>query len=310
MPIRPMLAGLVALLAISGVLAVLLLGGSRDDEDTASSSAGEKLRVPWIDPDGQDPIVGGLDVNPRDRSVWLSSNTGLFRIAPESKRPEQVTGELTTDLATGEISEQLAIRFRGPDDLVASGHPPGDSDLPPVLGLIQSRDAGKTWDAISGVGEADYHAIQLARGTVVAALYGQRAINISRDGGKTFSRRAPPAAIVDLEVDPRRTDRWITSTPGGLFVSSNGGKAWRQREPIPYSRFAWPASDALYRVDPGGPVKRSDDGGTTWQDVGNTGGEPQALAAATPELLYAALLDGTVKASRDGGSTWSDLVQP
>jgi hypothetical protein len=42
---------------------------------------------------------------------------------------------------------------------------------------------------------------------------------------------------------------------------------------------AWPEADALYRLDPGGPLMLSRDGGARWEEVGSTGGEPHALVA-------------------------------
>jgi photosystem II stability/assembly factor-like uncharacterized protein len=54
----------------------------------------------------------------------------------------------------------------------------------------------------------------------------------------------------------------------------------------------------------------SRDGGERWDEVGSTGGEPQALVAADAKVLYTLLLDGTVKRSADGGRTWTDHVTP
>ena len=291
------------------MVAFLLLGGSGGgDVDRASESS--DLAVPWIDPDGQDPIVGAVDLNPADGSVWMSTNTGLFRVPEGSDEPEKVEGSLETDDGTGTISEQLVVRFTGDDELIASGHPPAGSRLPPSLGLVRSTDAGKSWESVSELGKADFHAIQTSGETIVAGRYGEPAIDVSTDGGKTFANKRPPDPLVDLEVDPGDPTRWVATTQSGVFASSDQGGAWRQRDPVPNARLTWPESSALFRVDPGGPVKRSSDGGETWEDVGSTGGEPRGLFAASAEELYAVLLDGTVKQSTDGGATWTDRVTP
>ncbi|MGH2946012.1 MAG: WD40/YVTN/BNR-like repeat-containing protein [Solirubrobacteraceae bacterium] len=307
--LRAVLAAL-ALLAITGVGAYLIFGTQAEQGEGGASPA-QDLRVPWLDPDGVTPIVGSVDVNPADESIWLSTNTGMFRVARGSDRPERVTGNLTTDQGSGEISPELVIRFRGPDELIASGHPPAGSALPPALGLIASDDAGRTWNGVSEVGRSDFHAIQTARGdVVVAGLFGEAAISVSRDGGRTFETRTPPEPLIDLEVDPGNPQRLIGSNAAGLIGSTDGGESWRQREPVPNVRFSWPASDALFRIEPGGPVKFSSDGGETWEDRGSTGGEPQALFARDAEQLHVVLLDGTIKASEDGGRSWTDRVVP
>jgi hypothetical protein len=305
---RVLLAALV-LLILAGVGSYLAFGVGDAGEGEIGAGA-HRLRVPWVDPQGVSPIVGSLDVNPADGSLWLATNTGLFRLRADATRPRRVTGRLTTDLGEGEISAQLVIRFRGPDALVGSGHPPEGSALPSALGLIASGDAGRTWTGVSDVGYADFHAIQLSRGTLVAALYGQAAVNVSHDRGRTFENRRLPQPIVDLAVDPDDPSRWIGSTRDGLIASSDEGRTWRPHEPTPNARFAWPQSNALYRIDPGGQVKFSGDGGERWQDRGSAGGEPQALFAESADHLYAALTDGTIKESADGARTWTDRLIP
>ena len=175
---------------MSAVVAFVLFGGSDSAEDEQASESSE-LAVPWIDPEGQDPVVGALDVNPSDGSIWMSTNTGLFRVAEGSGEPETVKGSLETPDGTGEISEQLVVRFTGEDELIASGHPPRGSRLPPALGLVRSSDAGETWESVSELGRADFHAIQTSGETIVAGRYGEPAIDVSTDGGKSFANQAP-----------------------------------------------------------------------------------------------------------------------
>ena len=56
---------------------MLLAGCGGESESSADSEAA--LAVPWVDPDGDPPYIGSLSVNPRDGSVFMGTNTGLFR---------------------------------------------------------------------------------------------------------------------------------------------------------------------------------------------------------------------------------------
>ena len=292
------------------LLAVLLaaaLCGCGGDEPAATPA--QALAVPWVDPDGELPVVGSLSVNPADGVLWMATNTGLFRVR-EGARPERVTGRLETPDGAGRISAQLVVAFAGPDTLLASGHPAADQlALPSVLGLVRSTDAGRTWTPVSEQGTADFHAIRPAGDVVAAALYGESQALSSRDGGRTWKARATPRVLVDLVVDPGDPERWVASAADGVWLSRDGGGTWRPVDPNPNAYLAWPEPGRLYRLDPGGPLFVSADGGTTWRALGDTGGEPRALTADGPERLYAALLDGTVRRSRDGGRTWDVLLE-
>jgi hypothetical protein len=286
-------------------------GGGDDGREEAEADPGGALAVPWLDPQGEFPIVGSLSVNPADGALWMATNTGLFRIPEGASRPQQVTGTLTTANGSGRISEQLVVQFTGPDELLGSGHPPAEeTGLPAALGLIRSDDAAKSWTPVSELGGADFHAIERSGDRIAGALSGLPQVFVSEDGGRTWTTRAAPDDLIDLAVDPEDADRWAATTADGVFVSADAGGTWRPVDATPNSYLAWPAADVLFRLDPGGPLKRSEDGGTRWEDVGDTGGEPHALAAVDPQTLYAALLDGTVKRYTDGGRTWTDTVLP
>jgi BNR/Asp-box repeat protein len=289
-------------------VAAVAVGCGGGEEDGTSTAATGELAVPWVDPDGDPPIVGSLSVNPADSSLFMGTNTGLFRIPEGASKPERVTGQLRTPDGTGKVSESLVVRFTGPDQAYASGHPASGESLPPQLGLIASDDAGKTWSPVSELGTADFHAIEPSGETLVAALFQQAQVLVSEDEGRKWETRAAPMPLVSLEVDPSDPRRWVGSTERGLFVSRDAGGSWRPNDPIPNVRLAWAEGSDLYRIDPGGPVKVSTDGGETWEDRGTTGGEPQAMTV-DGETLYVALIDGTVKRSTDGGQSFTDLVK-
>jgi len=291
-----------------GLLAAALAGCGGDDGASAEDPQGG-LAVPWVDPDGDPPIVGSLSVNPADSTLYMGTNTGLFRIPDDASEPEKVVGTLKTPDGSGKVSESLVVRFTGHDELLASGHPSAGEALPPALGLIRSEDAGRTWSSVSELGSADFHAIEPSGDQIAAALFQQSQVLVSGDDGKTWETRAAPMPLVSLEVDPDDPQRWIGATERGIFVSTDGGGTWRQHDPTPNVRFSWAGSGELYRIDPGGPVKVSTDGGESWEDRGSTGGEPQAMTVGEDGTVYVALIDGTLKVSDDGGRTFTDRIQ-
>jgi hypothetical protein len=293
---------------VLGVLVAALVGCGGDDGGGSTAPAAD-LAVPWVDPDGDAPIVGSLSVNPADASLFMGTNTGLFRVPEGASKPEKLVGTLKTPDGSGKVSEALVVRFVGPDELLGSGHPSAGAALPPALGLIRSDDAGKTWSSVSEMGTADFHAIEPTGDEIVATLFQQAQVLVSNDDGRTWATRAAPLPLVALEVNPDDPQHWIGSTERGIFVSEDGGETWRQRDPTPNVRFAWADSGELYRIDPGGPVKVSTDGGESWEDRGSTGGEPQAMTVDEDGTVYVALIDGTLKVSDDGGKTFTDQVR-
>jgi hypothetical protein len=295
-------------LALIALAATLLAGCGGGDSGPSTATDTADLAVPWVDPDGDPPIVGGLTVNPADGTLLMTTNTGMFRIEQDAEKPQAFTGTLDTPDGSGKLSEALVTRFVESDTLLGSGHPASGESLPAALGLIRSEDAGKTWTSVSELGKSDFHAIETSGNTIVGALFGQAQVLASQDDGRTWTSKAAPLPIVAMEVDPADPDHWIASTQSGIYFTTDGGGTWRETDPTPNVRFAWAEGSDLYRIDPGGDVKVSSDGGEKWKPLGSTGGEPQALTIDGDGKLYAALLDGTVSVSDDGGRTFTEQI--
>ena len=297
------------------LLAAAALAGCGAEQDGPADVAGGEKRTRIDDPG---PIhVHGLGVNPRDGALFLASHTGLFRAGP---------GELTVKRVGDRFQDTMGFTVVGRDRFLGSGHPDGRDRLPPFLGLIESRDAGRSWTPVSLLGKRDFHVLE-ARGKRVYGFGSNfktrdQALVVSDDGGRSWrQRRTPetgrraseterraPETLTSLAIDRRRPDR-VVASGGWLHTSTNAGRSWR---PLPGDPglLAWPSVDRLYRVGADGRVSVSRDAGRGWRAVGAVGGEPAAFLGHAARDLYVALHDGTIKRSTDGGASWSIRSRP
>lgn len=100
--------------------------------------------------------IHGLGVNSRSGALLIATHTGLFQAAAGQTRVERV-GDSRQDV--------MGFSVVDPNRFIGSGHPdPASQDQPPNLGLIESRDSGRSWRSISLSGDADFHAVDAAQG--------------------------------------------------------------------------------------------------------------------------------------------------
>ena len=283
----------LAVLTIVGALAV---GGCSDRAGPAGSSAS----APAAREAGASlEHIHGLGVDPGDRTLFVATHNGLYSAAEGQMRVEQV-GDAGQDI--------MGFSLLAADRFIGSGHPAPTQDLPPNLGLIESRDGGRTWENVSLLGEADFHVLRSSGSRVYGFDGMQGRLMVSSDGGRDWQRRSPPAPLYDLAIDPADRDRIIVSTEQGLFASSDAGRRWRPLSSTLAGLLAWPQGGP-YLVDGEGTVRRSKDAGRSFEAVGQVAGAPSALTAAGGDL-YVALGDGTVIRSGDGGASWTVRARP
>jgi hypothetical protein len=253
---------------------------------------GTSLGVTGADPG---PVhVHGLGINPADRALFIATHTGMYRVDEGEQKAERVGDR---------YQDTMGFTIVGPNRFLGSGHPDLRDNLPSLLGLIESTDAGQSWDPISLLGEADFHVLRFAGERV----YGYDASNdrllVSADRGRSWTELERPGPLVDLAVDPNDPRRLVATAEAGLFDSRDGGGSWnRVGEAV--GLLAWPTRDRLYLVAGGGQVFASSHGGRRLRQLGEIGGQPAAFLAKSADELYVALHDGTIKRSSDGGATW------
>jgi hypothetical protein len=167
--------------------------------------------------------VHGLGVNPRDGVLYAATHTGLFMIRDGGARR---VGDRYQDT--------MGFTVVGPDHFLGSGHPDLrdrrllKADRPPLLGLVESRDAGATWEPLSLLGATDFHALEVAHGQVHGYDATGGRLMVSRDRISWQVRSA--VDLLGFAVSPTDPDLLVAMTPRGLARSSNGGRRW---QPIP-----------------------------------------------------------------------------
>lgn len=273
---------------ILAVLPLLALSGCSDRQPNAATPTGTGLLL-------SDDIVShihGLGVNPADDALIVATHSGLFRAAPGQRRAERLS-ELRQDT--------MGFTVVGADRFLGSGHPAVGAKQPPVLGLIESDDAGQSWNPLSLAGEADFHVLRAAGRRIYGVNSTDGALLVSGDGGRRWERSDPPGTVVDLAIDPNNPNRVVVSSDRGLARSDDAGRTWERLSGQLAGLLAW--GSRLVLVDANGRVYASTDGGSQFTAVGDVGGQPAATATADGQLLVA-LHDNSVRSSDDGGRTW------
>jgi hypothetical protein len=253
---------------------------------------------------GPGPVhVHGLGVDPADGALFIATHTGLFRAGQGEPRAVRV-GE--------SFQDTMGFTVVGPNRFLGSGHPDLTQDLPPLLGLIESTDAGETWEPVSLLGDADFHTLRYARGRVYGYDVTNDRLLVSGDEGRTWDELVRPGPLIDLAVHPSDDRRLVAVAQSqlgpALFASRTGGESWTAVASLA-GLLAWPAPEQLYFVTPSGEVFLTPDGGRQLERRGRIGGEPAAFVAYKDDL-YVALHDGTIKRSADGGGSWSVRSAP
>ena len=277
-------------LAIALLLLAVVVGAGCSGDQAASPSTEAVAQDPGV------VHVHGLGINPRDGALFAATHTGLF-----------VVGDGTATRVTDRFQDTMGFTVVGPDQFLGSGHPDfRDTQLTlpdkrPLLGLVESRDAGRSWQPLSLLGEADFHALEAAHGLVYGYdATGQRfMVSADRRRWQVRSR----VELVGFAVSPTDPKLVVGTTGRTLVRSADGGRSWQRFQGPGLLVLDWADQIGLWGITADGQVWHSPDAAKSWQRPGQVGGQPEALLADQGRL-YAAVMKVGIVSSADGGRSW------
>jgi hypothetical protein len=298
LPHRARVVAATALAALVAVGGVAYLAQTGTEGDTVAVGADGSL-PPAEFPDPGVVHVHGLGVDPADGALYAATHSGLFRLPEDGGKASRIANR---------YQDTMGFAVVGPNAFLGSGHPDFREDNPPRLGLIESTDAGQSWQPLSLRGEADFHALHAAHGNVYGYEAGSGAFMVSADRERWETRSELP--MRDFAVSPTDGDTLLATTEEGLARSADGGRTWNALPGAPtLVVLAWGSADSLYGVAPDGTVHHSTDGGANWTGRGSAGGAPEAVTIdigdGGSEVLYVAAAERGILQSPDGGRTFT-----
>ena len=289
---------LYAALAFAAIAAVAAIFVSRSGSaDIAVAALAKDTHFHGIAVDAADPT-----------RLYLATHHGLYA-ADAAGKARRISD--TRDDFMG-----FTAHPANPSALLASGHPANGGNL----GVIVSRDSGRSWDRISNGsgGPVDFHQMDVSKAEprVVYGVYGD--LQRSSDEGRTWTRVGPaPRGIIGLAASSVDADTLYAATQAGLQRSVDGGRSWSQESDSPTTMVHVTRDGKIYAyMVEIGLVRATEKKQLSWQTVSKGFGEDHVLHfAADPvdqQRLYAVTFNSRIRlqsliATRDGGASWTRL---
>ena len=212
-------------------------------------------------------------------------------------------------------------------NVYSSGHPAPRSGLLNPLGLIRSRDGGKTWERLGLEGETDFHL--LAAGWNTNAIYvwnpapssrlSTAGLHFTLNDGSTWKRasmRGLGGELRALAAHPDEAAVLAVATSGGLYLSPDSGEQFAKAA-------GGEGLSVLFDLNGTEVWYGSFERGAKLTRVSLSAGSPVTVAlpplrrdavayiAQNPaeRLEYAiATFERSVYLSKDAGKTWSQIA--
>lgn len=184
--------------------------------------------------------------------------------------------------------------------IYASGHPLAGDSRPPLIGLLNSKDGGKTWKQVSLRGAVDFHLLEVSPHAIVGGDSASGDLFYSTDNGLNWVNRGKNI-FEDIALSPTSSKVAFGISGEKLMKSTNSLKTWKSEKVSgKFSNIVW-AGESIY-LSSGSELLSSRDAGKTWKRLYRFSGTVGALIANSK--LVAATVGNDIYQSRDGGSSF------
>ena len=267
------------------VITGLFFAVTRGDEHPAPQAAGGV----------QVGHIHGIGVDPGDGQLYVGAHLGTFRVTPQG-----------TVTPVGAVrNDTMAFTVAGPGRFLASGHPEVGTDQPVHLGLIESRDAATTWEAMSLAGDADFHALDVSTGGRTWGVDSARGLLLTSTDNRAWDTVAT-GQFIDLAAAPTGQDVALVTTGTGQlrFYAPEGATTAVPDSPV-LTFIDWASPDLVDGLGPDGTVFTSTGTASEWQRAGRVPGQPSALEVS--DAGWYAASDQGLFSSASSGTTWKPV---
>jgi photosystem II stability/assembly factor-like uncharacterized protein len=131
--------------------------------------------------------------------VYLGTHNGLWM-----EQPDQSVVQVS------EVPFDVMGLARAGDRWLASGHAGVGLDPHANLGLQESKDDGRTWQAVSLAGEIDFHRLVASGDVVIGLSSSDGALMKSTDAGRSWKSSASYSSVYPWAG--RMVDQWAASS--------------------------------------------------------------------------------------------------